>query len=192
MIPPLLISHCPTYEVPKNHNESSSSFFLVCNYLRTAVICMYSTIIAEKNRINQKYLFIYGSSYWSLYCAIFLRSVRRQNLDRPTRLSEIKGLCLVKCSRESLQFFSYLWNENTLYFVFILCYFIFPLILSNCPGLCWQLYMMCLCNTLIWQNLMCFIGTFHQGKTSYIWRVWAWNIFFVNLKIPKGKKQFYL
>ena len=56
--------------------------------------------------------------------------------DRPTRLSEIKGLCLVKCSRESLQFFSYLWNENTLYFVFILCYFIFPLILSNCPGLC--------------------------------------------------------
>ena len=37
MIPPLLISHCPTYEVPKNHNESSSSFFLGCNYLRTAV-----------------------------------------------------------------------------------------------------------------------------------------------------------
>ena len=40
MIPPLLISHCPTYEVPKNHNESSSSFFLGCNYLRTAVACV--------------------------------------------------------------------------------------------------------------------------------------------------------
>ena len=29
MIPLLLISHYPTYEVPKNHNESSSSFFWV-------------------------------------------------------------------------------------------------------------------------------------------------------------------
>ena len=37
MILPLLISHCPTYKVSKNHNESSSSFFLRCNYLRTAV-----------------------------------------------------------------------------------------------------------------------------------------------------------
>ena len=40
MIPLLLISHCPIYEVPKNHNESSSSFFLGCNYLRTAVDCL--------------------------------------------------------------------------------------------------------------------------------------------------------
>ena len=37
MIPLLLISYCPTYKLPKNHNESSSSFFLGCNYLRTAV-----------------------------------------------------------------------------------------------------------------------------------------------------------
>ena len=37
MIPLLLISYCPTYKLPKNHNESSSSFFLGPNYLRTAV-----------------------------------------------------------------------------------------------------------------------------------------------------------
>ena len=33
MIPPLLISHCPTYKVPKSHNESSSSFFWVVTTL---------------------------------------------------------------------------------------------------------------------------------------------------------------
>ena len=37
MIPLLLISYCPTYKLPKNQIESSSSFFLGCNYLRTAV-----------------------------------------------------------------------------------------------------------------------------------------------------------
>ena len=47
MIPPLLISYCPTYEVPKNHNESSSSFFLGCNYLRTAVCSTDSTRIFD-------------------------------------------------------------------------------------------------------------------------------------------------
>ena len=48
MIPALLISHCPTYEVPKNHNESSSSFFLGCNYLRTAVQCHHTYILYSK------------------------------------------------------------------------------------------------------------------------------------------------
>ena len=33
MIPLLLISYCPTYKLPKNHNESSSSFFWVVTTL---------------------------------------------------------------------------------------------------------------------------------------------------------------
>ena len=65
MIPLLLISHCPTYEVPKNHNESSSSFFLGCNYLRTAVLgqCINSIFLIQKKIISDFLFFRYRKHY---------------------------------------------------------------------------------------------------------------------------------
>ena len=41
MIPLLLISYCPTYKLPKNHNESSSSFFWVVTTLGLQCFMVY-------------------------------------------------------------------------------------------------------------------------------------------------------
>ena len=41
--------------------------------------------------------------------------------------SEIRSLCLVECSSETLQNFPYFWNTETYIGFFISCYFIFPL-----------------------------------------------------------------
>ena len=47
--------------------------------------------------------------------------------------SEIRGLCLIKCYRDTLQNLPYFWNMKThVDFSFlILCYFIFPLMNVN-------------------------------------------------------------
>ena len=47
--------------------------------------------------------------------------------------SEIRGLCLMKCSSETLQNLTYIWNTKTHVVFFISCYFIFSS--NECLGL---------------------------------------------------------
>ena len=92
MIPPLLISHCPTYEVPKNHTESSSSFFLGCNYLRTAVL--------GRNKIYpclRLYLGIQKPSFVDIHITI-------TNFEYKFLYRHIVGICIIQTYRYLLRF----------------------------------------------------------------------------------------
>ena len=64
------------------------------------------------------------------------KSVFQNQTDLPFHSSEIRGLCLMKCSSETLQNLPYFWNTKThvvfFLFHFVLLYF-FP---NECPGLC--------------------------------------------------------
>ena len=60
MIPLLLISYCPTYKLPKNHNESSSSFFLGCNYLKTAVFWTCLTMCNDDEKKQRRDVYKYN------------------------------------------------------------------------------------------------------------------------------------
>ena len=87
MIPPLLISHYPTCEVPKNHNESSSSFFLGCNYLRTAVsFWLFTSVISIK---LEKYIYIIRAYIYYVVYNYYTFSIQRQpNLVMDTIVQE--------------------------------------------------------------------------------------------------------
>ena len=92
--------------------------------LVAVVICIYNEIL----RANKVYKGLEeGKSAMPAEGSVFFIPVLIAILKviPTTHSSEIRGLCLMKCSSETLQNLPYFWNMKTHVDFFILCYFIF-------------------------------------------------------------------